>query len=220
MGTKIVQAWVRNFRASSADSSDFSGFGFAETNDLEDGRDGGIFFHSTTTHQVVIEGDTCVITDIHQPHSVYLPQRMGRNPVWLVMEVEWVRGGKDRKWGWRAVRWGKRPGPDWAHGYVGNDLIEQYIGGHFQEAKYTDHNRDEFITGQVNGSGRLKSISVTPATLTTEVEGVEGSQAYNLMDSRRSFTKDGKFQILVERGLDGERRHTPLVLTIRHPSNY
>jgi hypothetical protein len=160
MAARIVQAYVTHFNSN-------KGFGHAETRDLVSGEWTPIFFRIEKARLINWTEDGFVVTDT--PDTKVSPYGRGREPMWLIMQV--FEGDR----GWKASRWGSRPGPNWAYDYMKTKNFEQYPGGRFEYRA----DRDDPITI----SGTIAEITVTPLRLMVRLTDVrrDGDQLDELV---------------------------------------
>lgn len=172
------------------------GFGFAETQDLP-GRTNNtrVFFHIDAARKAHIDEGQMVLEDERDLDVSFAPRP--RYAKVLLMEV--AEGPR----GWKAMRWGVRPGLNWVHDFIRGDVFNQVVGGSFVEE----------IWGERTVHGRIANVILTVDTLTV-VFAKGGDQSYQLAEGARyTQPRNGVFTVMFE----DEQREVERVLTLAMP---
>jgi hypothetical protein len=170
MALPLIVGWVTRFDPQ-------KGFGFAEADVpgmSERSERLRIFFHRNDARVVDVgKYPEFILTD--QPNPTASPTGHGRNPTRIVMQL---RHGKR---GWRATRWGIRPGQMWVYDFLAAKTARQentlapFIGG------------DLTVTtgGKLSTAGTITALQLRPLCLTVTVDGAR--RHYDLTSAYQRF---------------------------------
>jgi hypothetical protein len=158
-------------------------FGFARTFDIT-GEAIDVFFHISRARTVVWkDGEYQFGSQLDKDAN---PRGLGRNPMYIVMEVSRTENG------WRATMWAERPGPNWVHAAISSGGLRQFHGGTFSKDVVTG---EGILTPQDHCEGKIEQIIATPYELLVVHSGSVDPLRVIVEKTRYSTIADGVAEI-------------------------